>query len=94
MPITLLVWTNTPDYDTITNMEYFKKLGLYIKNKRLETGLSLNKFCFEHEIEPNTLSRYENAKREPKLSYIIKIAQAFEQTLAEFLTDFEKELKL
>jgi transcriptional regulator with XRE-family HTH domain len=77
---------------SITNMEYFKKLGLYIRKRRLETGLSLNKFCFEYELEPNTLSRYENAKREPKLSYIMKIAKSFNQTLPEFLADFEKKL--
>lgn len=73
------------------SMDYFEKLGLYIKKRRLETGLTLNKFCFENEIGPNTLSRYENGKREPKLSYVAKIANGFGQTLGEFLVEFEKE---
>jgi len=73
-------------------MTDFEKLGLYIKKKRLATGLGLNQFCIEYEISSNTLSQYENNKREPKISKLEKIAKAFNQTLIEFLTDFEKEL--
>lgn len=77
----------------MTSMSYSNKIGIYIKKRRLETGLSLNQFCFENEIGPNTLSRYENGQREPKLSYIEKIAHGFGQTPAEFLMDFENEQK-
>lgn len=78
----------------MTSMSYLMKFGQYIKKRRLETGLSLNQFCFENEIGPNTLSRYENGQREPKLSYVEKIARGFGQTPAEFLMDFEKEQEL
>jgi len=71
-------------------MQHYKNISLYIKERRLEKGLSLNEFCIENELEPATLSRYENNKRKINLPNLVKIANGFDQTLAEFLTDFEK----
>lgn len=74
-------------------MQYYENIPGYIKKRRLERGLSLNEFCFENELEPATLSRYENGKRKISLYGLIKIAKGFNQTAAEFLTDFEKNNK-
>lgn len=72
-------------------MQYYKNISSYIKERRLEKGVSLNEFCFENEIEPATLSRYENGKRKINLINMVKIANGFGQTLSEFLADFEKK---
>ena len=70
-------------------MQHYENISSYIKEKRLETGLSLNEFAFNNDLEPATLSRYENGKRAINLMNLVKIANGFNQTLAEFLTDFE-----
>ena len=71
-------------------MDYFKRLGKYIKNKRVEAKWSLNKFAIEVEMESSTLSRNENGKSVINVETINKIAKFYNQTPAEFLADFEK----
>ena len=71
-------------------MNYTQKLLKYNKIKRDKLGISLNKFCFEAEIETSTLSRYESGKRKLSFDVLIKIAKFYNQTPAEFLADFEK----
>lgn len=71
-------------------MKYTDKLNEYIKFRREESGLSLNKFCIEAEIETSTLSRCETGKRKISLETLMKIASFYKQTPAEFLTDFER----
>ena len=71
-------------------MNYTQRLMKYNKFRRDELGLSLNRFCFEAEIETSTLSRYENDKRKLSFDVLIKIARFYNQTPAEFLADFEK----
>lgn len=78
-------------YLIITDMQHYKNISLYIKQRRLEKGVSLNEFCFENEIEPATLSRYENGKRGISLMNLVKIANGFGQTASEFLADFESK---
>ena len=72
------------------NMNYYEKLGQYIKRKRIEAKWSLNKFAVEVEMEASTLSRNENGKSVINIKTINKIASFYNQTPAEFLTDFEK----
>jgi transcriptional regulator with XRE-family HTH domain len=72
-------------------MQYYKNISLYIKQRRLEKGVSLNEFALDNDLEPATLSRYENGKRAINLMNLVKIANGFNQTLAEFLNDFEKK---
>lgn len=72
-------------------MQYYKNISSYIKQRRLEKGVSLNEFALDNDLEPATLSRYENGKRAINLMNLVKIAKGFNQTLAEFLTDFEKK---
>ena len=67
----------------------YKKLGKFIKKKMLETGVSLNEFCFTNDIDPAILSRIENLKQNIKLNILEKIAKGLNKTPAEFLTEFE-----
>ena len=71
----------------------YDELGKYIKEKRLAKGQSLNQFAIENEIDPAILSRIENLKQGIKLQVLVNIARGFQNTPAEFLTEFEKENK-
>lgn len=68
----------------------YEKIGKFIKLKRQNSGLSLNKFANTAGIDPAILCRIENMKQGVKLNTIKDIAAAFKQTPAEFLTEFEK----
>lgn len=70
-------------------MQYVE-LGKYIKNKRIELGISLNKFANAAEIDPAILCRIENQKQGIKLNTLENIAGVFNKTPAEFLSEFEK----
>lgn len=74
-------------------MNYIYDLAKYIKERRIKEGYSLNKFCFDAEIEPGSLSRYESEKRKISLEALIKISSVFNQTPSEFLKDFEDYVK-
>ena len=74
-------------------MNYIDELTKYTKKRRLEAKYSLNKFCFDAEIEPASLSRYENGQRKISLEALIKIAKVYNQSLSEFLKDFENSIK-
>ncbi len=67
----------------------YSNLGQFIKNKRLEKGLSLNKFATEAEIDPAILCRIENLKQGIKIEILEKIANAFDTKLSEFLREYE-----
>lgn len=71
-------------------MDYIEKLSQYIKKKRIDMGYSLNQFCFEAEIETASLSRYESGQRKISLTAVIKIAKFYNQSLSEFLKEFEE----
>ncbi len=71
----------------------YHELGKFIKLKRLNTGLSLNKFALETEIDPAILCRIENLKQGIKISSIEKISAYFKQTPSEFLHEFENFTK-
>lgn len=71
----------------------YNELGKYIKNKREELGVSLNKFAQDADIDCAILCRIENLKQGIKLNILEKIANNFNQTPAEFLKDFEDFIK-
>ena len=73
----------------IEKMQY-DKLGLYIKQRREKENISLNKFSIDNDIDSAILSRIENLKQNIKLNILVKIANGFKQTPAEFLVEFEK----
>ena len=72
-------------------MEYIG-LGTYIKNKRKSMNISLNSFAFSNDIDPAIMSRIENLKQNIKLNVLEKIARGFNQTPAQFLTEFENSI--
>ena len=74
----------------IEKMQY-KELGQFIKNKRLITGATLNKFAIENDIEPAILSRIENLKQDIKIRVLVKIANGFNITPAQLLQEFENK---
>ena len=67
----------------------YNELGKFIKLKREQTGLSLNKFATEAEIDPAILCRIENCKQGIKLYVLENISRALKTTPAKFLTEFE-----
>ncbi|MBQ7127179.1 helix-turn-helix transcriptional regulator [bacterium] len=69
----------------------YKEIGKFIKNKRLLTGATLNKFAIENDIEPAILSRIENLKQDIKLGTLVKIAKGLKITPAELLKEFENK---
>jgi len=68
----------------------YHDLGKFIKLKREQTGLSLNKFALEAEIDPAILCRIENLKQGIKINILESISKALNKTPAELLTEFEK----
>lgn len=69
----------------------YTELGKFIKFKRNELGLSLNKFAGIADIDPAILSRIENNKQGIKLNILINIADALDTTPAKFLDEFENK---
>ena len=77
-------------YFIIVKMQY-ENLGKYIRQKREKIKISLNEFAITNDIDPAILSRIETLKQNIKLNVLEKIAEGFNQTPAEFLTEFENE---
>ena len=73
-------------------MDYTENLSKFIKYKREKSRLSLNKFCIESKIETSSLSRYETRKRIPSVISLVKIAKFYNQSLSEFLKEYEEFL--
>ncbi len=71
----------------------YNKFGLFIKEKRQKLGFSLNKFCFDKNIEPAILSRIENLKQGIKLDVLNKIENGFGLTIGELISEFEAKTK-
>ena len=72
----------------------YSQLGKFIKEKRQQRGLSLNKFATEAEIDPAILCRIENLRQGIKLDVLEKIAFALETKLSKFLAEYEKTYKI
>lgn len=68
----------------------YSELGKFIKFKREQTGLSLNKFANLAEIDPAIQCRIENLKQGIKINTLENISLAFGTTPAKFLEEFEK----
>lgn len=68
----------------------YSELGKFIKLKREQAGLSLNKFANLAEIDPAIQCRIENLKQGVKLNILENISHALGTTPAKFLEEFEK----
>lgn len=67
----------------------YSDLGKFIKFKRMQMGISLNRFATEVEIDPAILCRIENLKQGIKINILESVARVFGMTPAVFLTEFE-----
>ena len=68
----------------------YSELGKYIKLKRKELGVSLNKFAQDADVDCAILCRVENLRQGIKIKINKKIANNFGKTPAEFLKEFEE----
>lgn len=71
----------------------YKKLGQFIRNKRILLGFTLNKFAIHCEIEPASLSNFERGLSGINLDTLISIAKGFDKTLGELIIEYEQYLK-
>lgn len=67
----------------------YSELGNFIKIKREQSGLSLNKFANLADIDPAILCRIENLKQGIKINILENISNAFNTSPAKFLEEFE-----
>lgn len=67
----------------------YENLGKLIKYKRELLDKSLNKFAFDNDINPASLSLIERGKQDVKLSLLCKIARGFGSEVPEFLTEYK-----
>lgn len=72
----------------------YSELGEFIKSKRMQRGLSLNRLAIDAEIDPAILCRIENLKQGIKLNVLENIAFAFQMTLSEFFSEYEKKYNI
>ena len=62
----------------------YNNLGKFIKYKRLQKHISLNKFAINIDVDSAILSRIENQHQNIKLNVLEKIARGFDMTPAEW----------
>lgn len=74
-------------------MQYLKYLAEFLKQKRISTNKTLNSFANYADIEPSTLSRYENSQRKISLESFIKIAKGLGLTPAELFDEYDSYIK-
>lgn len=65
--------------------------GKFIRRKRLDKNLTLNKFAISADIDPAILSRIENDKQDIKMNIMFKVAKAFNLRPSELLAEYEAE---
>jgi transcriptional regulator with XRE-family HTH domain len=73
-----------------------KLFGANLKELRESKSLSLLQADYASELNESNISKYENGKRDPKLSTIIKLAKMLKihpMELLDFGVDYTKEEK-
>lgn len=65
-------------------------IGKFLRQKRENTGCSLNQFALDIGIEPSTLCRIENEKQDIKFKALEKIATGFKIKLSELISEYEQ----
>lgn len=74
-------------------MQYLKYLAEFLKQKRISTNKTLNSFANCADIEPATLSRYENSQRKISLESFVKISKGLGLTPAELFDEYDSYIK-
>lgn len=70
----------------------YQDLGKFIRYKRKQTGVSLNKFAIDNDIDSAILSRIETQKQDIKLNILNKIAKGFNMLVSEFISEYENSV--
>ncbi len=71
-----------------------KHFGAHLKSVRKSKDLSLLEADYSSELNESNISKYENGKRDPRLSTIIKLAKMLKvhpKELLDFDFDFLKQ---
>lgn len=63
-------------------------LGAYLRAKREKAGMSQPELSRKIGCSKNHVSNVERDKREPRLSYLVKMAIAIKETPSAMLADF------
>ena len=67
--------------------EFAKKVGIKIGHYREKSGISQEKLAEMVGVERNTITRYENGQREPKLHVLVEIAKNLNVQIIELLPE-------
>lgn len=70
----------------------YEDFGKFLRKKRTEKKISLNKFAIMADIDSAIISRIENGKQDVKLFVLAKIAGVFDMTASEFLAEMEQSI--
>lgn len=80
-------------YKNDKTLIYIKTLGSIIHKKRIAASKeSRYNFCNSYELDSSNLRRIENGEIEPKITMLLRIAEAFNIPLSELIKNVEQEL--
>jgi transcriptional regulator with XRE-family HTH domain len=71
-------------------MKVQTRFGREIRRRRRALGMTLDQFAEEAELSPNYLGSIESGKRDPSLSTIQRLADAFGVSVGELVGDREE----
>lgn len=72
-------------------MKSSEQYGAYIREKRIEKGMTQADVAKKLGISQQAYSRYERGDREPSLKFIVDIAQAIDFNAGEFFSKAQED---
>ena len=66
------------------------RFGNAVRRRRRALGMTLNQLAEEAELSPNYLGSLENGQRDPSLSTVQRLADAFRVSVGELVGDREE----
>ena len=66
------------------------RFGREVRRRRRALGMTLDQFAEEAELSPNYLGSIENGQRDPSLSTVQRLADAFGVSIGELVGDREE----
>lgn len=80
-------------YKNEKTLKYIKTLGKVIHEKRIKcSDKSRYNFCNSYELDSTNLRRIENGEIEPKITMLLRVAEALGISLSELIKNVEDEL--
>ena len=77
------------DKFTKYEMKELQKLGMHIKNLRIEKGITQKDLADLTGISEQSISPIEGGKQNPSYTTIVLFAKAFDMTISDFFKDIE-----